>query len=133
MSIMMNLNQFSQAGNILSSIGSLGALQTNFTTRRDIVTVNGLQEAREFKLDKGERIAMIDSNSDILYIKECDDIGKYSLKVFECKEITDKYEKENTPAVISRAEMDSMISSMNEIKAMLGGMNGKFNAQKQGN
>lgn len=123
----MNLNQLSQAGNLLSTIGSF---QT-FTPRQDITTVNGLQEARDFKLNKGERVAMIDANSDILYIKECDEIGKYTLKVYECKEITDKFERENTPAVISRAEMDDMVKAIADIKAMLaGGNNGKHDVKK---
>jgi len=122
---MMNFNQMAQAGSILSSLGNL-----NVPQRQDIITVNGLQEAKDYRLNKGDRVAMIDSGSDILYIKECDDIGKYSLKVFECKEITDRYEKENTPAVISRAEFDNLMQSIKDVQLMLGGKN-EHNVKKQ--
>lgn len=119
---MMNFNQMAQAGSILSSLGNM-----NITQKQDIITVNGLQEAKDFKLNKGERVAIIDSGADILYIKECDEIGKYSLKVFECKEITDRFEKENTPAMISRAEFDNLMQSVIEMKSMLKGGSNEHN------
>lgn len=109
----LDYNQIAQAGNFLSSFNSFG------NTRHDIITVNGLQEAKDFKLNRNERVALIDSNDDILYIKECDDIGKYNLKVFKCENITEQYMQTVTPASISKAEFDSLKNDMSELKAML--------------
>lgn len=116
----LDYSQLANAGNILSSIGNLG----NFNgfsqqTKHDVITVNGYAEAKDFKLNKGERVALIDANDDILYIKECDEIGKYNLKVFQCINVTDNYVSQNTPAQISRAEFEQLNSNVAELKQLL--------------
>lgn len=99
--------------------------------KHEIITVNGYQEARDFKLNRGERVALVDVNDDILYIKECSEIGKYSLKVFECKNVTDKYEQQNTPANISREEFENLSGEISRIKQLLEEKsNGKHNVQQ---
>lgn len=49
---MINFNQLAQTGTLLSA---LGQTTTTFQPKRDILTVNGLAEAKDFRLDKGER------------------------------------------------------------------------------
>lgn len=124
---MINFNSLAQTGTLLSALGQT----TTFQPRRDILTVNGLAEAKDFKLDKGERVVLVDSSADIIYIKECDDIGKYSLKVYECHDVTSQFEKENTPAVISRAEFDSLVSSISDLKKMMGGKENEHDAERK--
>ena len=43
--------------------------------KRSVITVTGLSEARGFNLNPGESVVLIDSNDDVFYIKECDEIG----------------------------------------------------------
>lgn len=111
-----DFNGLTQASTFLTNLSN--------PIKRDIVTVNGFKEAQDFKLFRGERIAMLDSNADILYIKECDDsLGKYSLKVFECKEITAKYQAENTPANITQAQYEALTSKLDNLTKLLGDKN----------
>lgn len=106
-----------QAGNFLSTL-----YQTPSTiTKREIITVNGVSEAQAFKLDKGESVALIDSNSDVLYIKEADEVGKVSLKIYECLDVTTEYLARNTPAQISKADFDNLTSQINNLTKLLGG------------
>lgn len=129
-----DLTQLSQVGNIFSTLGGLNNNNLNnaFYKKNEIITVNGFQEAKDFKLNKEESILMLDTDGNILYVKECDSIGKYTLKVFECSDITDKYEKEHTSADISKADFENLMQTMKEMKSILttkGGNNGKYDAQ----
>ena len=76
---MMNTQGLMQAGNLLSTLYQ--TQQQN--TKREVVTVNGVSEAQAFRLDKGESIALIDCNADVLYIKESDDVGKTTMRIYE--------------------------------------------------
>jgi hypothetical protein len=106
---------------------------TTFPPKRSVMRVNGVQEARDFKLENDESIALIDANEDILYIKECDNTGRYSLKIYQCIDKTDEYISKCTPANISRAEFDSLKTSLDELKTLLtkGGKKNEHNVQKQ--
>lgn len=78
---------------------------------------------------------MLDSNSDILYLKECDDIGKYTLKVFRCEEITQEFVQQSQPQQISKAEFDKLSKDIADLKSLFlannkGGDNGKYNAKQ---
>lgn len=123
----MNYDQLTQASNFLSSF-------TNPQKKKnEILTVNGYQEAKDFRLDRNESVAMLDSNADILYLKECDDIGKYSLKVFKCEDITESYVQSVQPQTIGKAEFDRLSKEISELKSLLmkgGNDNGKYNAKQ---
>jgi len=125
----IDYNQLSQAGNLLASLGNFGNAYNPLYGKHEVLTVNGLQEAKDFKLNKNERVALIDSNDDVLYIKECDEIGKYNLKIYACTDVTDKYLQSNTPASISKAEFENLKNDMSELKTMLSKVvnNGKHN------
>lgn len=111
----LDYQQLAQGVNFLTSLSN-----PNYSlNRHEILTVNGLQEAKDYKLNRNERVALIDANSDVLYIKECDEIGKYNLKIYECTDVTDKFEMQNTPASISKAEFDELKNSLVEMRKLL--------------
>ena len=87
--------------------------------KKEIITVNGVSEAQSFHLEKGESVALIDSNSDVLYIKESDDVGKVSLKIYECVDKTDEYISKNTPAQISKADFENLTNQLNNLTVLL--------------
>lgn len=117
----LDFQQLANAGALLNNLSTIGNPSFNgFQPKREIITVNGFQEAKDFKLNKGEQIALIDSNEDILYIKEADDCGKYSLRVYECKEITDDFNKSiSEPSGISREEFEKLSADVAEVKKLL--------------
>lgn len=112
----MNYNQIAQATNILNSLGNF----QNIGQKRDIITVNGLQDAKDFKIGNGESVILMDANNDIIYVKRCDEIGKVGLSVYQCIDITEKFEKENTQANISKADFENLVKSIAEMKTLLG-------------
>lgn len=110
----MNTQSLVQAGNFLSTL-----YNPNNTQKREVITVNGVSEAQSFRLDKGESVALIDCNADILYIKESDDVGKTSLKIYECKDKTEEYLAKNTPAQISKADFENLTNQINNLTNLL--------------
>ena len=75
---------------------------------------------------------MLDSNDNIIYIKECDEIGKCTLKVFECTEVTEKYQLQNTPTSFTKEELDKITNDIAELKNIIlgkGVKDGKHNAE----
>jgi hypothetical protein len=117
--------------NSMQAISSLGNPSLNFT-KHDIETVNGYSEAKDFKLNRDERIILLDSNDNIIYIKECDEIGKCTLKVFECTEVTEKYQLQNTPTSFTKEELDKITNDIAELKNIIlgkGVKDGKHNAE----
>lgn len=109
----MNTQGLVQAGNFLST------LYNQPPTRREVVTVNGVGEAQAFRLDKNESIALIDCNEDVLYIKESDEVGKTSLKIYECIDKTEEYLARNTPAQISKADFDNLTNQLTNLTKLL--------------
>ncbi len=83
--------------------------------KRKIITVTGINEARGFNLNPGESVVLIDSNDDVFYIKECDEIGKSTTRSFMYEEI----EQEETSTGVSKKEFDKLSGDVNELKAMV--------------
>lgn len=83
--------------------------------KRSVITVTGLSEARGFNLNPGESVVLIDSNDDIFYIKECDEIGKSTTRSFMYEEI----EQEEASTGVSKKEFDKLSGDVNELKAMV--------------
>lgn len=125
---MLNTQGLMQAGNLLSTLYQ--TQQQN--TKREVVTVNGVSEAQAFRLDKGESIALIDCNADVLYIKESDDVGKTTMRIYECIDKTDEYISKNTPAQISKADFDNLNKKLNNLTELLTkGVNNVTQKQKE--
>lgn len=99
--------------------------------RREIVSVNGIDEARAFTLNSGESIILRDCNEDVIYIKACDDIGKNSFKVYSCVDITDEAVSRNSANGVSKSDFDGLKAELAEVKTMVQEIaNGKHNAQR---
>lgn len=111
---MFNTQGLMQAGNILSTL-----YQTQSSSKREVITVNGVSEAQSFRLEKGESVALIDSNADVLYLKEADDVGKTTMRIYECTDKTDEYLAKNTPAQISKADFDNLNKKLNNLTDLL--------------
>lgn len=121
------LQNIASAGSFLS-----GLYNQNQFNKREIITVNGVQEAISFKLEKGESVALIDSNEDILYIKDCDEIGKCNLKIYECIDKTDELMSASTPSSINKVELEQMKNDLAEIKSLLSrGSHNEYNVKKE--
>ena len=97
--------------------GMTGNSQNNLPApaKRSVITVTGLSEARGFNLNPGESVVLIDSNDDIFYIKECDEIGKSTTRSFMYEEI----EQEEASSGVSKKEFDKLSGDVNELKAMV--------------
>lgn len=94
--------------------------------KRQIITVSGADEARTFSLDKDESIVLVDDQEDIIYIKECDSIGKTSIEAFRYKKI----EMAEASGGVSRKEFDRLKNDIADIKKMMEVNNGKFDSEK---
>ena len=99
-------NSISQATNLLNVFNP---------GKHEIITVNSLQQAKDFHLNRGDSYLLLDPNADILYIKECDSIGKLSLRIFKLTDVTESYEAESTPVSISKLEYDNLIQTINKL------------------
>lgn len=121
------LQSLANAGSFLS--GLYNPTQLN---KREIVTVSGVQEAVNFKLDKGESIALIDANEDVLYIKDCDEIGKCNLKIYQCVDKTDELLNSVNRNSFDKSEIDQMKNDLAEIKSLLSrGVHNEYNVKKE--
>jgi len=101
-------NAFTQATNFLSSINNF-----NIPQKHEILTVNSLQQAKDFIVNKGESYLLLDPNADTLYVKECDSIGKISLRSFHIEE---KPIEESIPITISKSDYESLMSRLNKLE-----------------
>lgn len=118
-------SQISQVGNIFSAFNTI-------QNKRSILTLS-FKEAQDFKLNHGESFLALDPNEDILYVKECDDIGKCSLKIYSCSDVTAEYQALNTPSTLSKADLELFSQNiLSEVKKMIEEKdNGKLNDKKQ--
>lgn len=100
-----------------SMLAGMTGNQNNFNTqsKRGVITVAGLNEARSFNLNPGESIVLIDSNEDVFYIKECDEIGKSTTKSYRYEQI----ELEESSGAVSKKEFDRLSSDVQELKNMI--------------
>lgn len=111
----MGFDYSSMATSLLA--GMTGNNQNNFNSqpKRGVITVAGLNEARGFNLNPGESIVLIDSNEDVFYIKECDEIGKSNTKCYKYEPI----ELEETSGAVSKKEFDKLSSDVKDLKKMI--------------
>lgn len=101
-------NTFAQASNLISGFNNL--------QKHEIITVNSLQQAKDFTINKGDSYLLLDPNADTLYIKECDTIGKISLRSFALRETTDEVINNSAPITISKSEYDKLVSRLSKLE-----------------
>ena len=107
--------------------GMTGGNQNTQNIKRQIITVNGISEARSFNLNPGESVVLIDANDDVFYIKECDEIGKSTTKSFMYEEC----EMEETSGGVSKKEFDKLTGDVKELKSLVKELaDGKYNNEK---
>lgn len=99
-----DFNTLAQATNLYSNL--------NGFQHHEILTVNSLQQVKDFVINKGDSYLLLDPNSDILYIKECDSIGKITLKIFSLKDITDEVLNNSTPVTLSKTQFDNLMKRL---------------------
>jgi hypothetical protein len=97
-------NILSQATNFLNNY--------NQSQKHEILTVNSLQQVKDFVMNRGDSYLLLDPNADLLYVKEKDSIGKESVRVFSLKEITEQYFSNTTPATISKTEYEKLLKRL---------------------
>lgn len=114
----------SMANTLLTSM--LGNNQNTAQSKRTVITVAGLTEARGFNLNPGESIVLIDANDDVFYIKECDEIGKSTTRSYKYEEV----ELEETVGAVSKKEFDKLSGDVKDLKNMMEKLtNGKHSAE----
>lgn len=121
-----NLTNTLTQGLASSLLSQLDGSKTGNTAKRQIITVCGADEARAFGLDKGESAVLVDDTDDIIYIKECDSIGKSSIRAFRYEEI----EMTEASGGVSRKEFDALKNDIADIKKMMEAGSGKLNSEK---
>jgi hypothetical protein len=121
-----NLTNSLTQGLASSLLSQLDGNKSGAAARRQIITVSGADEARAFSLEKGESAVLVDDTDDIIYIKECDSIGKSSIKAFRYEEI----EMTEASGGVSRKEFDALKNDIADIKKMMEAGSGKLNSEK---
>jgi hypothetical protein len=112
----MALDYNAMASTLLAGMtGNTPNIMNTPPSKRSVITVAGLSEARSFNLNPGESVVLIDSNDDVFYIKECDEIGKSTTRSFMYEEI----EQEEASTGVSKKEFDKLSGDVNELKAMV--------------
>lgn len=111
---MNSFDQIGQFGNALTGFSNF-AQNFNYPMKHEIITVSGLDEVKNFKLNKGDSYDLLDPNTDTLYIKERDNIGRETIKIYSLTDITEKALAESEPANISRQEYDSLMNKLDNL------------------
>lgn len=99
-------NALSQATNLFST----------FNQKHEIITVNSLQQAKDFFINKGDSYLLLDPNADLLYVKECDNLGRISLKVYSLVDKTDEIISNNTPVTLSKSQFDNLMKRLEQLE-----------------
>ena len=86
--------------------------------KHEILTVSSLQQAKDFMMNKGDSYLLLEPNADLLYIKEMDNIGKVSLKIFSLADVTEQYISNNTPVTISKTEYTKLLNRLDQLEAI---------------
>lgn len=113
------------AKQLLSSVMP-AALPAATQPLKEILRVNGIEEARNFTLKSGEEAALFDNNDDVFYIKKADEVGRNVLHAFRYEEI----EIESSGSGVSKKDFEDFKT---EIRGMIKEIShGKRNKQTAG-
>lgn len=94
---------------------------------KEILRVNGIEEARNFSIKSGDEAVLFDNNDDIFYIKKADEVGRNILHAFRYEEI--QLDEVSTNGV-SKKDFEDFKT---EIRGMIREINhGKRNKQTSG-
>lgn len=72
--------------------------------------VQGIEGAKSFIIQPNEKVLLMDSEDDRLFIKSCDEIGKPSIRSFKLvEEVLENNEKVNMNEYVKKEEIQGMI------------------------
>ena len=94
----------------------------NFSSsqKHEILTVSSLQQVKDFVMNRGDSYLLLDPNSDLLYVKEKDNIGKDCIRVFSLTEVTDQYLNSNSSVSISKSDYDKLMKRLEKLEKGVG-------------
>jgi hypothetical protein len=99
-------------------------------SKRQIISVNGLTEAKNYNLERGENVILMDSGEDIIYIKSVDELGKCNLRIFSCNDITEEKLTETTSNNIGKSDVDRINKELAELKQLVKEMSNEHHVCK---
>lgn len=114
-----DFNSLAQATNLYSSLGF---------QKHEILTVSSLQQVKDFIINKGDSYLLLDPNSDLLYIKEADNLGKIKISIFKLTDVTDEIMDSSTPVTLSKSQFDNL---MKRLELLEGGRNGTSKSEPE--
>lgn len=112
---MNNFEQLGQFGNTLAGFSSFANQNFNFSPKHEVITVSSYEDAKNFRLNKGDTYDLLDPNADILYLKERDAIGRETMRIYKLQDITSQFEQQCTPANISQQEYNSLVNKIDSL------------------
>ena len=110
---MNNFEQLGQFGNTLTGLSNFA--NQGFNLKHEVITVSSYEEAKNFRLNKGDTYDLLDPNADILYLKERDAIGRETMRIYKLQDITAQFEQQCTPANISQQEYNSLVNKIDSL------------------
>lgn len=103
-----DFNAITQASGLINNMYNL--------QKHEILTVNSLQQVKDFNMNKGDSYLLLDPNADTLYIKECDSIGKIQIRSFALRETTQEVINNASPVTISKSEYNKLIKRLEQLE-----------------
>lgn len=75
--------------------------------------VNGIDEARNFKMQPNQVALLMDNYKPLLYVKSSNQLGQATIKTFKLEEVVESTDQENK-------RLDNLEQKLNEIMSILG-------------
>lgn len=77
--------------------------------------VNGIEEARKYIVNPNKTMYLKDLSSNMIFIKKCDNQGRYTLQVYEMNEIN----QDQTTEFVKKADFNALVSSVDNLSKMV--------------
>ena len=109
---MNNNNYFGNSYNPLPSY--------NYSPSRSMNTyafVNGIEGAKSYQMLPNQTVLLMDSDNPICYMKQSNNIGQATIRIFKLEEVTEQSNKPNE--YVLKSDFDSLVKKVDElIKAL---------------
>lgn len=83
--------------------------------KHEILTVNSLQQVKDFVMNKGDSYLLLDPNSDVLYIKEMDSIGKVKISKYRLEDCSDELLEESV-ITMRKKDYDNILKRLEQLE-----------------
>ena len=84
--------------------------------KHEIITVNSLQQVKDFIMNKGDSYLLLDPNADLLYIKEVSTIGKMDIKIYKLTDVTNEFMDNATQVTISKSDYNKLLKRLEKLE-----------------